>query len=89
MQAPENASGQLDRLEAGIMGLAQMPGRFRKYEKGPWKSRGLHMMPVDNYCVLYIVKNNDKVVTILRVMYSGRDIDTQLSKNTKTQIENE
>mgnify|MGYP001580458150 CR=1 FL=1 len=31
-----------------------MPERFRGYENEPWKSRGLKMMPVDNYCVLYI-----------------------------------
>ena len=48
LQSPENASGQLDRLEKSIMGLDQMPERFRVYEKEPWHSRGLHIMPVDN-----------------------------------------
>lgn len=37
------------------MGLEQMPERFREYEKEPWHSRGIHIMPVDNYCVLYIL----------------------------------
>lgn len=80
LQAPENASGQLDRLEASILALNQMPERFRKYENEPWHSRGLRIMPVDNYCVLYIPDKNTKIVTILRVMYSGRDIKTQLKK---------
>ncbi len=83
LQSPENASGQLDRLEKSIMGLDQMPERFREYEKEPWHSRGLHIMPVDNYCVLYIPDNEKAVVTIIRVMYGGRDIDTQLKKHTK------
>lgn len=33
LQSPENASGQLDRLEENIMKLDQMPERFRQYEK--------------------------------------------------------
>ena len=54
LQSPENASGQLDRLEEQILSLDTMPGRYRKYEKEPWKSRGLRVLPVDNYVVLYI-----------------------------------
>ena len=54
LQSPENASGQLDRLEEQILCLDTMPERYRKYEKEPWKSRGLRVLPVDNYVVLYI-----------------------------------
>lgn len=80
LQSPENAGGQLDRLEESIMSLDQMPERFREYENEPWHSRGLHIMPVDNYCVLYIPDAENAVVTIIRVMYGGRDIETQLKK---------
>ena len=83
LQSPENASGQLDRLEEQILNLDTMPGRYRKYEKEPWKSRGLRVLPVDNYVVLYIPDSDKKVVTILRVMYAGRDIDNQLNLHTK------
>ena len=80
LQSPENASGQLDRLEEQILSLDTMPERYRKYEKEPWKSRGLRVLPVDNYVVLYIPDSDKKVVTILRVMYAGRDIDNQLNR---------
>ena len=83
LQSPENASGQLDRLEEQILSLDTMPERYRKYEKEPWKSRGLRVLPVDNYVVLYIPDNDKKVVTILRVMYAGRDIDNQLNLHIK------
>lgn len=78
LQAPENASGQIDRLEEHILSLDSMPEKYRIYDKEPWKSRGLHILPVDNYVVLYIPDTDTKVVTILRIMYSGRDIDKQL-----------
>ena len=48
LQSPENASGQLDRLEEQILSLDTMPERYRKYEKEPWKSRGLRVLLVDN-----------------------------------------
>lgn len=83
LQSPENASGQLDRIERCIMSLDDMPERYRFYDREPWKSRGLHIVPVDNYCVLYIVDNDDRTVSIMRVMYGGCDIDVQLDKYTK------
>ena len=83
LQSPKNASGQLDRLEKQILSLNTMPERYRRYEKEPWKSRGLRVLPVDNYVVLYIPDCDKKVVTILRVMYAGRDIDSQLKIHTR------
>ena len=37
-------------------------------------------MPVGNYIVLYIVDEESAVVNIVRVMYGGREIETQLNK---------
>ena len=83
LQSPQNASGQLNRLEEQILSLDTMPERYRKYEKEPWKSCGLRVLPVDNYVVLYIPDSDKKVVIILRVMYAGRDIYNQLNLHTK------
>ena len=52
--APENAAGQLDRLEEAINKLEYMPEKFRRYEREPWRTRGLRVFPVDNYLVFYI-----------------------------------
>ncbi len=82
LQSPENASRQLDHLEEQILSLDTMSQRYRQYEKEPWKTRGLRILPVDNYVVLYIPDSDKKVVTILRVMYTGRDIDNQLNSHT-------
>lgn len=76
--APETAANQLDRLEKSILGLGFMPSRFRKYGSELWQSRGLRIMPVDNFAVLYIPDKKTKIVTIIRVMYCGRDIEKQL-----------
>lgn len=79
LQSVQNAVGQLDRLEKGIASLHQMPERFRAYDKEPWRSRNLRIMPVDNYLIFYIPDHDKGTVTILRVMYGGRDIDRHLN----------
>ena len=56
-----------------------MPERFPRYGKEPWHSRGLRFVAVDNYIVFYLPDVEEQVVTILRVMYSGRNIEEQLS----------
>lgn len=53
------------------------------HDKEPWCSRGLRIMPVDNYVVFYIPDEDTKTVTVVRVMYNGRDVDTQLNQHTK------
>lgn len=78
LQSVQNASGQLDRLEKAIASLDQMPERFRVYDKSKWRERNLHIMPVDNYLIFYIPDHNRETVTVMRVMYGGRDIDRQL-----------
>lgn len=78
--APENANSQLDRLEKGIRMLASMPKRFKRYEKEPWYSRGLRMMSVNNFVVFYIPNEETRFVTIIRVIYGGRNIDAELGK---------
>jgi toxin ParE1/3/4 len=83
LESMQNAKGQLNRLEESITGLEHMPKRFRKYVKEPWHSRGLRIMPVDNYCVFYIPNEQNGVASIIRVMYGGRDIDTELQEHTK------
>lgn len=80
--SPDNASGQLKRLEEHIIGLEKFPEKFKLYEKEPWRSRGLRVMPVDNYVVFYFIDKAAGIVTVVRVMYVGRDADNQLKNHT-------
>ena len=50
---------------------------FRDMEKNR-----LRFVVVDHYIVFYIPDIQEQVVTILRVMYSGRNIEKQLSTHT-------
>ena len=81
LQSLQNAQGQIGRLESNILKLKEMPERFSVFEKEPWKSRNLRVIPVDNYLVFYIPDKLTKTVNILRVMYGGRDTEKQLNQN--------
>ncbi len=74
VMAGENAVRQLNRIQTAIESLDEMPLRNRVYDKEPWKTRNLRIMPVDNYLVFYLTETEALKVTILRIMYGGRDI---------------
>ena len=54
--------------------------RYRVYDKKNWRERNMRIMPVDNYLVFYVPTHDDRTVTVMRIMYGGRDIDRQLEK---------
>ena len=76
---PETASGQTERITKAVRSLEQMPMRHRLYEEEPWHSQGLRVLPVDNYLVFYLPDETSAAVSIIRIMYGGRDIDKQLN----------
>ena len=39
-------------------------------------------MPVDNYLVFYIPNKDTGIVTVIRVMNAGRNVDNQLNNYT-------
>ncbi len=78
--APDAAEKQVNRLWDAMRSLDELPERYRRYEDEPWHSRGMRVLPVDNYVVLYIPDLKEKIVRIVSVMYSGRDRNEQLKQ---------
>ena len=78
--SPGNAGKQLTRLEQAIETLEAFPKRHRSYEIGSWIDREIRVFPGDNYCIFYHCNDEEYTVTIIRVMYSGRDIFKQITE---------
>ena len=76
---PDTAVEQTQRIMKEIRGLDEMPMRFRLYEEEPWHSAGLRFFPVDNYLVYYLPDETKNIVSVVRIMYGGRDIRRHLS----------
>ena len=78
LQAPDTAAKQYDRIADGIMSLNIFPERCKLFDSQPERDMGLRQLLVDNYSVIYVVK--DDTVTALRVLYSASDISARLKE---------
>ncbi len=83
LMMPESAAGQYHRIVDMINSLDTFPMRNPLYEKEPWHSKGLRFVPIDNYLIFYYPDEQSKMVTIIRIMYAGRDIEKQLGETGK------
>lgn len=82
LKEPQIAARQYERIKSEILKLNEMPERHACYPDEPWHSYGVRKLIVDNYISLYLIDPKTKMVIVMRVMYAGRDISTQL-KNSK------
>jgi toxin ParE1/3/4 len=80
LQEPAIAEKQIIRIMDAIEQLDEFPLQYHMYEKEPWKSKGLRVLPVNKYLAFYIPDETKNTVTIVRIMYGGRDIDTEMNK---------
>lgn len=74
--SPENAIRQYNRLKEAILKLDTFPERYNILNVGSELHHQIRRMPVDNYSVFYIVKDN--TVVIIDVLYSSSNIENIL-----------
>lgn len=79
---PETAEGQVDRIRKAVRSLDFMPLRNPSVDWEPWKSMEMHKIPVDNFVVFYTVDKTAMTVTIIRIVYGGRDIASLADSET-------
>lgn len=76
---PMTAKKQVKAIMGEISKLDENPLRFPLYKNEPWRSKGLRSFPVNNYMVFYMPDEVKKAVTVVRIMYGGRNIDKELN----------
>ena len=72
---PETAGAQLARIRKEVRSLESMPARYALVRWEPWHSMEMRQLPVDNYIVYYLVDDEKRTVTVVRVFYDGRDVE--------------
>ena len=75
LQVPKTAEKQVNRIKHAIRSLETMPMRYQLVDWEPWYSKEIRRVPVDNYTVFYQVDENQITVTVIRIFYSGRNIE--------------
>jgi len=74
---PQVAKNLIRRIRTRINKLSNSPDSYAVYQKEPWKSRGLRRVNSGNYAIFFIPQEK-RVVTVIRVIYGGRDIESIL-----------
>ena len=75
---PDTAKNQVNRIRREIRSLDFMPSRYALVDWEPWQSLGLHRVSVDNFTVFYLVGDSSLTVTVIRIVYGGRDLENIL-----------
>lgn len=81
LMAPDTALNQVNRIRKEIRSLDFMPSRYALVDWEPWKSMGMHKVPVDSFVVFYTVNSDSMTVAIIRIVYGGRDIESIAAQN--------
>ena len=76
---PFTAKEQVGRIMDAVESLDNMPFRCPRYDRGKWKDSEIRFLTIDNYIILYLPDEINAIVKIVRIFYSGRNIE-QLNK---------
>ncbi|HGI3718834.1 TPA: type II toxin-antitoxin system RelE/ParE family toxin [Streptococcus agalactiae] len=75
LQARVAAENQSSRIRKRIRSLDTFPARHSLVEWEPWASMKIYKVPVDKYTIFYRINEELSTVSIIRIFYSGRNIE--------------
>lgn len=81
--APDTAKAISKMILEEARSLEKLPERNPLYRDEPWHSRDVRFCRVKKYLIFYTVDTDNDTVTIVRIMYGGRDISRQLEETSE------
>lgn len=75
LKATKAAIDLLNSIETSILKLAEFPYSYKVYKTANEYENEYRILPVKNYLIFYTVNEEEKTVTIYRVIYSKRNLD--------------
>ena len=73
LQSPDTARRWMEKIKLEISSLSTMPNRYPLTLEEPWRSEGIHKMPVENFLVYYCINESQRIVWVTVVVYGRRD----------------
>ena len=70
---PSAADRLIDDIERTVNSLSIMPDRYALVKDDVLARLGFRFIPVNNYLIFYIIREEMKTVTIQRFLYGRRD----------------
>ena len=84
LKARQTASTQVNRIRKEIRALDRMPERYPLVDWEPWLSMEMRKMSVGNYVVFYQVDKETQIVTVIRIFYGRRYIESIVTADAET-----
>ena len=78
LQEPAIALKQIGRIKDAMMSLRTMPERHGVVSDKYLSSKGVRLLPADNYLVFYTVNKTAAAISIVRVLYGRREWEALL-----------
>lgn len=78
LKNPNAAKALANEFEKKASALSEMPKMYQISEDKYLASKSIRAFTVKNYIVFYIVRDNEKTVSIIRFLYGKRDWETIL-----------
>ena len=73
LKEPVIAKRIYSSIKEKIMSLDQMPQRHPLVRDETLAARGLQWMPAENYSIFYVIDEENRKVSILRILHGRRD----------------
>ena len=80
LKAPDAALHLLDELEDFFLSLSEFPQRIPLTDEEPWRTSGIHRLPIKNFLVYFWIDEKNMKVKVTAVIYAKRDQIRQLSQ---------
>ena len=77
---PRAAEKLIRELGKAILSLSEFPERRPLVGFEPWRSRNTRWILAGRYMVFYVADVQKAVVSVIRVMYGGRDAEAELNR---------
>ena len=77
---PTAAANFIDKLLSGISGICHFPESGSVVINDYLPSFGVRKIVVNNYIVYYLPNHDEKMITVLRIVYGRRNMDEILSQ---------
>ena len=80
---PMAAERRIKLIDEAIQSLKKNPARFALVRDDYLASKGYRLIPVKNHLVFYIIRENLRAVSVMRVLYGRRDWKRLLKVETE------
>lgn len=72
--SPENAKGQVDRIQKAVLSLDTFPQSHQERDEGRYAGKAYRQLLIDHYIVIFRIDELHKTVYVVTIQYQRRNL---------------